>query len=206
MSETTGEDVSFEEQRPMQIPPVFEVLLNRFKDDKKRLMKEKAFGETAEQLRTFVGTFMFPRIAEMVRLFAGAIGDTYSLAASNSEGLRNLHSFVVDELEHIRGELDDIDSGRGDVDPAVFDDFSQAFYALGTLLKEKLPGDEDAESAYNRCIELLGEVVEDLSGGRREDDDEDQDDGGDEPEAETEKSEVEKPKVEADDESPGGEQ
>lgn len=183
MPEPESENVPLDE-RPIQIPPAFEAFVGKLRGDKKKLMKDKAFGSSAEQLRGFIGTFTYPRFTEMVKLFASGVFEAYSLAASNTEQLRRLHAFVVEELDHLRGELDDIDSDRRGVNPAIMDEFQQAFFALGAQLKEKLPEDKDTEAAYNRCIELLGDVVNELLGSRRdyrdEDDEDDEGDGGDE--------------------------
>jgi hypothetical protein len=200
-----------EQQRPMQLPPAFETFVGRIRSDKKKLMKDKAFGQSADQLRGFIGTFIYPRITEQVKLFASAVFETYSLAASNAEGLRRLHSFVTEELEHIRNELDDMDSDRRGVNPAVMDEFQQAFYALGTILKEKLAEDEDAQAAYNRCGELLSEMVLDLMGSSGDDypdDDEDDDEGdseGDTPVDDDDGEKKEEPPEEEPPESDGGE-
>ena len=144
-SETTSENVSLDE-RPMEIPPAFEAFVGKLRSDKKKLMKDKAFGQSAEQLRGFIGTFTYPRFTEMVRLFASGVFEAYSLAASNAESIRRLHAFVVEELEQIRNELDDIDDDRRGLNPAVLDEFQQAFYTLGSVLKEKLSGDEEISS------------------------------------------------------------
>jgi hypothetical protein len=140
-------------------------------------MREKAFADPA-QLRAFIGTYVYPRLIEAVKMLGAATYDTYSLAVSNANGLQRLHAFTVQELQNVGADLDS-DSELPGVSPEVMDDFQQAFYALGVVLKDKLPGDKETQDAYNRCAELLGEMVGELMGDYEDDGRDDGDEGDD---------------------------
>lgn len=171
------ETVSLEDA-PMELPPPIEHFLGKLKADRKKLMRDKAFLRP-EQLRAFVGTYLYPRIIEAVEMLAAASFDTYSLAVSNANGLQRLHAFTVHQLQGVGADLDE-DARLPGVSPEVMDDFQQAFFALGVVLKAKLPDDKDAQDAFNRCAGLLAEMVGELMGEyERDDDDDDRDDDDD---------------------------
>lgn len=172
------ESVSLEDV-PIELPPAIEQFIGKLKSDRKKLMKDPAFGRP-DQLRVYVGTYLYPRLIEAIEMLAGASFDTYALAVSNMNGLQRLHAFTVGHLDELGAELDR-DAPLPGVSPEVMDDFQQAFYALGVVLRAKLPEDEEAEGAYNRCAELLGEMVAELMGvdDRDRDDDEEYDDRDD---------------------------
>jgi hypothetical protein len=100
--------------------------------------------------------------------------DTYGLAVSNSMQLQRLHAFTINELQRLGSDLDE-DAPLPGVSADVLDEFQQAFYALGALLHEKLPGDKQAEGAFNKCAGLIGEMVGQLMGHDEDEDDYDDD-------------------------------
>lgn len=167
------------------LPPVFEHFISELSKDRKKLLRDKAFAESA-QLRNYIGQFLFPRFIELVRLLAGMGIESYSLAASNTNELRRLHYFVVEQLHELGADLDAEDAKLPGVSADVLNDFQQAFYALGTLLQSKYPDDAETEASYNRVAACVSELVSELmdgygydDGDDDGDDDEDDDDSDD---------------------------
>lgn len=176
MPDQQGEPVSLDDFRE-PLPPALEQFISQLHADKKKLLKDKAFAD-ANQQRRFHGLYLYPALEKMFRLLAGMAMESYGLAASNTNQLRRLHGFVVDELNELGADLPD-DAGVPGVSPAVLDEFQAAFYALGTALQEKAPEDTDLQNAYNLCAQALSEVVGQLMDGGGYDDDFDNDEFGD---------------------------
>lgn len=173
-----SEKVSLDDFQAERLPPALEQFLGKLKADKKKLMKDKAFKADPDQQRRFLGLYLYPSLEGMFRMLAGLALEAYGLAASNTNELRRLHGFVVEELNDLGADLPD-DMGVPGVSPAVLDQFQQAFYALGSLLQEKVPDDPELEQSFNKCAEALSEVVGELMGSSRryyDDDDDDRDD------------------------------
>jgi hypothetical protein len=191
-------------QQEVALPPVFEQFLSNLKQDRKKLLKDKNFGDP-KQLQAFVGQYLYPRIEEMFRVLAQVSMEAYGLGASNANEMRRLYYFTVEELQRMGSDVDH-DVGLPGVSAEVLDGFQQAFYGLGTLLQEKYPEDQEVEKAFNRCAGFVSEMVAELmqdsdSEYDDEDDDRDEDDseskGEPEPKAEAkaepEAKEPEKP-------------
>jgi hypothetical protein len=170
------------EQQEMVLPPVFEQFLSSLRADRKKLLKDKSFSDP-NQLRSFVGQYLYPRFEEMFRTLAQAFMESYGLSASNANEMRRMYHFTVGELQRLGSDVDHSTRLPG-VSPEVLNDFQQAFYGLGTLLQEKYPEDTEAEAAFNRCAELVSEMVAELMDGSDYDDDEHDDDGHDDEEGE----------------------
>ena len=169
-------------QVPMDIqqvplPPMIEALLGELKKDRKRLLKEKAFGDP-KQLQQYVGQYLYPRLGEVIRVLAAMSMEGYGLAASNANELRRLHYFTVNELNELGADLDEREARLPGVSADVLNEFQQAFYALGTHLQEKYPDDVDTQGAYNAVAETVGRMVEELMDDYGDDLDEPE---GDEP-------------------------
>lgn len=180
------------------LPPVFEKLLADLSGDRRKLLRDENFGKSAEQLRAYIGQYVYPRIDETVRALAQAVMETYGLAFSNANELRRLHRFTVDELNELGADLPEDDAPLPGVSAEVLDEFQAAFYALGTHLQEKYPDDKDTEAAYNRVAEKVGEMVEELMSGYEYDDGDapseegEPDDGGDD-QGEADEGDAEEP-------------
>ena len=151
------------DEQQQALPPIFEQFLKNLKDDRKRLLKDDNFNHP-HHLRSFVGQYLYPRVDEMFRMMAAAFMDSYGLAASNTNELRRLHYFTAQELNRLGADVDEGDGLPG-VSPDVLNDFQQSFYALGTLLQEKYPEDQDAQAAFNNCAGFVSEMVAELMDG-----------------------------------------
>lgn len=166
-----GESVSLE-MGDVELPPGLEQFRSKIREDRKALLKDAAFADPA-QLRQFIGLYLLERMDEMVRLFGTAFMDSYGLGASNTNQLRRLHAFVVDELNELGADIEDSDLPG--VSPEVLEAFQQAFYGLGTHLQQKYAQDKELERRYNACAELVAAMVEELMVGRYDDGDRDED-------------------------------
>ena len=172
----------------VELPPMMEALLRDLKGDRKKLLKDKAFKDP-EQLRGFIGQYLFPRLITVVEMLGGAMFDTYGLAVSNANQQQRMHAFVVDELRKLGSDVDRDDELPG-LSSEALDRFQQAFYALGAVLQKKLPEDAETEEAWNRCAHILSDMVEELMGGRPADYDYDDDDRRDDADEESPKAEA----------------
>jgi hypothetical protein len=159
----------------VELPPMMEALIRDLKSDRKKLLKDKAFKDP-EQLRGFIGQYLFPRLITVVEMLGGAMFDTYGLAVSNANQAQRMHAFMVDELRKLGSDVDRDDALPG-LSSEALDRFQQAFYALGSVLQKKLPEDKDTEEAWNRCAHILADMVEELMGVRPESEYDDDDDG-----------------------------
>jgi hypothetical protein len=145
-----------------ELPPAMEYFLSQLKEDRKKLLKDKAFTDPA-QLRGFIGQYLFPRLIELVQMLGGASWETYSIAVSNTNQLQRLHSWTVEEMRRLGSDVEHGDSLPG-VSMEVMDDFHQSFYALGSMFKKKLPDDKEMEEAFNLCARYLSDMTEELMG------------------------------------------
>jgi hypothetical protein len=180
MSDSDGQSVEMDEMEP-QLPPQLEELLRDVEKDRKALLKTAAYGKSPEQMRQFIAQFVLPRMAVMIEIFGTALFDTYQLASSNTRQQQKLHRWTAKHLRALGAEVND-----NDVLPGVGDEliqrFSEAFYAIGTMLATKLPDDKEMESTYNRCAAAFDELLKELMGEQafdEDEDDEDEDDEGD---------------------------
>lgn len=158
----------------VQLPPAFLKFQAMLKADRKNLLRDKAFAQSPEQLRAFIAQFMYPRLDEFVQLMGLALFDTYGLAVSSENQIQRMRAVYGKALKKLGADVEDEDGDLPGVSPEVLDEFQQHFYALGTLLQKKLPEDLEVQAAFNKCAEVLGDMVADLLG------DDDDDGGGDE--------------------------
>lgn len=156
------------------LSPLMQKFIDELGEDKKRLLKDKSF-ESPAQLRTFVGTFIIPRMVEMFTMLGAGMGDIYALAVQNARQLRQLNAMVLE----VERRVDGGDGGYGNVAPELVDDLQQAFYTLGNLLRKKLPKDTAVSDAYNKCAEIIGEIQDAVAEPSDDGDDDDASDDGD---------------------------
>jgi hypothetical protein len=168
------------EEEEFELPPAFQQFQQQLKEDRRKLMRDKAYGASPEQLRAFVGTHMFQRLDEMMTLIGIALFDTYSLAVSSENQIQRMRAVYGGALTKLGADVADETGDLPGVSPDLLDDLQQHFYALGTLLQKKLPEDKEVQAAFNKVAQDLAEVTAELMGG--EDDDGDEGDEKDEDE------------------------
>lgn len=168
-----------DDERP-ELPPPFVKMLEGLKADRKTLLRDKAYSNP-EQLRAFMGQYLFARLHDIVELMGMALYDTYGLTVSNANQLQRLRGVMTKELRKLGSDVSD-DVELPGASTEALDDLQQAFYALGSLLSKKLPDDAEVQKAYNACAEMLGELTAELMGIDDDgiDDGDDDDDDGDE--------------------------
>jgi len=179
----------------MELPPAFLKFQEQLKTDRKALLRDKAFAQSPEQLRAFIAQFMFPRLNELVSLMGLALYDTYSLAVSSENQLQRMRAVYGKALKKLGADVENEEGDLPGLSPEILDEFQQAFYALGSLLQKKLPEDKEMEQAYNKCAEILGDMVAELMGDEGEDEEENEE----EDEEEDGEGDDEKPKSKSDD-------
>jgi hypothetical protein len=185
-----------DDERP-ELPPPFVKMLEGLKADRKTLLRDKAYSNP-DQLRAFMGQYLFARLHDMVELMGMALYDTYGLTVSNANQLQRLRSVMTKELRKLGSEVSD-DADLPGASTEVLDDLQQSFYALGTLLSKKLPDDAEVQDAYNRCAEVLGELTAELMGVGEGDEGDEGDDEDEDDEDKGEKSESKKRESKKDD-------
>jgi len=178
----------------VQLPPAFLKFQAQLKTDRKALLRDKAYAQSPEQLRAFIAQFLFPRLDEFVVLMGLALYDTYGLAVSSENQIQRMRAVYGKALKKLGADVEDETGDLPGLSPEILDEFQQSFYALGSLLQKKLPEDKETEQAFNKCAEILGDMVADLL-GEDEDEDEDDEEGEDEDEEGAEKK-PRKPKTE----------
>lgn len=148
-----------------------EVFISMLKDDRKKLLKDKAFGDP-NQLRSFIGHYLYPRLVELVQMFGGALGETFNLGVVNAQQLQQLQEVVAD-----------IEYGGSSEDSRVLDDvteqmdeFMQRYYALVTHLAETYPQDKRTEELVNICNEAVLNIQKTLVMDSSDDGDAEEDD------------------------------
>lgn len=159
----------------VQLPPAFLKFQAQLKADRKVLMRDKAYAQSPEQLRAFIGTHLFTRLDEFVALMGLALYDTYGLAVSSENQIQRMRAVYGKALKKLGAEVEDEEGDLPGLSPEILDEFQQAFYALGTLLQKKLPEDKETEQAFNKCAEILGDMVAELLSEDEDEDDEDED-------------------------------
>jgi len=172
----------------IEMPPAFQQLKSEIAEDRKRLLKTKAFEDPA-QLRQFVAQFLYPRLAQIVDLFAEGLVDNYNLSVNNANQAQRLMEWA--QRAFAGAGIDAGDELPG-VDTELLSELGQAFYALQTILVAKLPEDQEVQSAFNSCAELLGRLTAQLMGVGEDDEDEDEDEEEDEEEDSASKSSSDK--------------
>lgn len=180
-----------DDERP-ELPPPFVKMLEGLKADRKTLLRDKAYSNP-DQLRAFMGQYLFARLHDIVELMGLALYDTYGLTVSNANQLQRLRSVMTTELRKLGSNVSE-DAELPGASTEVLDDLQQSFYALGTILSKKLPEDTEVQEAYNRCAEVLGELTAELMGvDDGYEDDEDGEDDEESGEGDSEEKEEEKP-------------
>jgi hypothetical protein len=176
----------------MELPPAFLKFQEQLKTDRKALLRDKAFAQSPEQLRAFIAQFLFPRLNELVSLMGLALYDTYGLAVSSEKQIQRMRAVYGKALKKLGADVEDEEGDLPGLSPEILDEFQQAFYALGSLLQKKLPEDKEMERAYNKCAEILGDMVAELMGDEGEDDEEsDEDEERDDKESESKSDDAE---------------
>jgi len=176
--------VSENEVRPELAPGI-----QRFRDglesERKKLLRDKSGNRPTfsdpEQLRQFIAQYLYPQMIGIVEMFGLAFQDVYSTAMSNASDMISLRKWAVRNFK--AAGLDVSDEG-GSVSAKALNDVMQEFYALGTLLQAKLPGDAEVGQQWNvvaeRLSRLYGELQAAASGGDDEDGEDEEDDDADE--------------------------
>lgn len=177
-----GERVQIDDMEP-ELPPQLEALIRDIDKDRKSLLRTAAYNKP-EQLRQYIAQFVLPRIAQLIEIFGTALYDTYQLSASNARQIRKVHRWTTTHLRSLGAEVNDNDVIQ-DVASDSIEQFSEAFYALGTKLQEKLPEDKEMQEAYNRCATAFDTLLAELMGEQDFPEDGDGDEDG-EPSATTE--------------------
>jgi len=184
-----GERVDMNEMEP-QLPPQLEELLRDIEKDRRSLLRTAAYNKP-DQLRQYVAQFVLPRLAQLIEIFGTALFDTYQLSASNARQLQKMHRWTAKHLRGLGAEVNDNDVLK-DVGDDLIERFSEAFYAVGTKLAEKLPEDKEMQEVYNRCATVFDELLKELQGEQIFDEDEeggdegdDDEEGGEEPPSDT---------------------
>lgn len=177
-----GERVQIDDMEP-ELPPQLEALIRDIDKDRKSLLRTAAYNKP-EQLRQYLAQFVLPRIAQLIEIFGTALYDTYQLSASNARQIRKVHRWTATHLRSLGAEVNDNDVIQ-DVASDSIEQFSEAFYALGTKLQEKLPEDKEMQEAYNRCATAFDTLLAELMGEQDFPEDGDGDEDG-EPSATTE--------------------
>lgn len=157
----------------VKLPEPFQELLDQFKSDRKKLMKEPAFAKP-DQLRQFLGLYLIPRIEKAVFLLGGGLAETYDVSVSNLRELGLLRSFVIKQLRAQGVEIPpEIEQQLPDVVEELVDQIDQTLFKLASLLGEKLPKDKETEETFNGLRELFDDLVNELLGADPEKDDDD---------------------------------
>lgn len=192
--------MSENEVRPELAPGI-----QRFRDglesERKKLLRDKSGNRPTfsdpEQLRQFIAQYLYPQMIGIVEMFGLAFQDVYSTAMSNASDMISLRKWAVRNFK--AAGLDVSDEG-GSVSAKALNDVMQEFYALGTLLQAKLPGDVEVGQQWNvvaeRLSRLYGELQAAASGGDDEDGEDEDDDADEASDAESgDEADSDKPEV-----------
>lgn len=189
-----ADDPRDDDDDDVQLPPAFLKFQEQLKADRKTLLRDKAYAQSPEQLRAFIAQFLFPRFDEFLQLMGLALYDTYGLAVSSENQIQRMRAVYGKALKKLGADVEDEDGDLPGLSPEILDEFQQHFYALGSLLQKKLPDDKEAEKAFNKCAEILGDMVAELLGEDDDDDDSD-DDSDDDDKAERKQRKPKTPKT-----------
>jgi len=153
-----SEEQAPQEEMEIELPPILVQFLNELKSDQKKLLKERQYGASADQLRKYVGLTLMPRVIQMVEMLGVTALDTHQMGVSNANQLMRMRRWTAEHLRKLGVEVNDGEPFPG-IGTKELDDFGQNFYALGTrlnalglLLAQKLPNDPEAEAAFNACV------------------------------------------------------
>lgn len=172
--------------------------IQRFRDglesERKKLLRDKSGNRPTfsdpEQLRQFIAQYLYPQMIGMVEMFGLAFQDVYSTAMSNANDMIRFRKWAVRNFQAAGVTVSDEGGG---VSAQTLNDVMQEFYALGTLLEKKLPGDAEVGAQWNvvaeRISRLYGELQDASSVSEgEEDEDEDAEDADDTEDADSEAS------------------
>jgi len=185
-------------EEEVQLPPAFLKFQAQLKTDRKTLLRDKAYAQSPEQLRAFIAQFVFPRLDEFVQLMGLALYDTYGLAVSSENQIQRMRAVYGKALKKLGADVEDETGNLPGLSPDILDEFQQCFYALGTLLQKKLPEDKETEVAFNKCAQVLGDMVAELmgEGDDDEEEEEEEEEEGEEADAEPKPRKPKAPKPE----------
>jgi hypothetical protein len=164
-----------------RLPPMIQKHLHALEADRKKLMKDKGFNDP-EQLRGFIGTFLYPRMIETTKILSAAAFDVYELATSNMNQHRRFAAQVVSELNELGSDIDH-DGPLPGVSADFLDDLQQALYRLAGVLEKKLPDDKEAQAAFNDCAKIVSDMQAELTGEPDEPREDEEGEDGVEPES-----------------------
>lgn len=179
------EDDEDEDGEDGDLAPIIATALSELETSRKKLLRDSAF-DSAKQLRAFIGTTLYVQIQQIVNLFGQAFQDMYGLGVQNAAQIQGLHGFAVKHFKKLGADLSPREAAElPGMDTAILDELQQAFYALASIVQAKLPGDKEAEEAFNRCAAAIAKLDEMITGGL--DEEPEADESSPEPEAEAEK-------------------
>lgn len=178
-----GESVPEFDMNEVELPPDVKKLIAEMRGGKKTLMRNAGFTK-GEQLRAFIGTYLFTYLEKSVVLLTVGYLDVFNLAASLAEDVHKLRRRVRDLEDDDRGSgsggLDDDDA---DELAKMNDDMLQALVGLAGILEKRLPEDKEVNQAFESCAEIAKAMAtfladDDGAGPSRpsHDDDDDADD------------------------------
>jgi hypothetical protein len=153
-----------EEDYQVDLPPQMEDLIAEIESDGKKLRKDDAY-KNVDQLRKYVSMNTYGHMVEIVELLGAAAVDTYGLSSQVANQLARLRAFAIKHLKALgakieMGEMADLPG----VGIESLEETKQAFYALGNLLREKLPNDKAVEEAWNQVAAGLLKMSDELTG------------------------------------------
>jgi len=173
--------VSENDVRP-ELAPGIQRFRDGLENERKKLLRDKSGNRPTfsdpEQLRQFIAQYLYPQMIGMVEMFGLAFQDVYSTAMSNANDMIRFRKWAVRNFQ--AAGVDVSDEGGG-VSAQTLNDLMQEFYALGTLLEKRLPGDDEVGAQWNVVAERLSRLYGELQGAASagDDDDEDEDEGDD---------------------------
>lgn len=149
----------------IELPVELQKLIDSIGDERKKLLREKQYGANSEQVRQFIGNFMYPTFARTVKTLSVGMTDTYGLAASNTNELRKLRAFVVRKLRDLGVKIaPEEEAELPEASEELIDEMQQEYFTLGALLEKHLPGNEEVVKQYQKVGEMMRDVVDELLG------------------------------------------
>ena len=129
----------------------------------------------ARAMREFIGLELVPQIVQALSVLSDLTAYTHGIANNASMGVVSVKRWATGHFRALGArELED-DPG---LSSETLDTFGNAFFALGTHLKEKYPDDEALSAKWNAAAEAYGKLLEEArtggDGGDDEDGDEDE--------------------------------
>lgn len=168
VSEYEGED----------LPPLLAQFKAELQDSRRKLLKEKddktkkfVFSDP-EQLRQFVGQFLYPQIIQLLEVLGRSGAEVYQLTMSNAQDVVRLRQWATQNFQSLG-----VDAGDADVGMSLetLNEVVQALYVLGSLLQARLPQDKEVGDAFNAVTAKVSELfaeVQAAASGEEEDEEE----------------------------------